>query len=131
MYTIERTDYGMKHTFRGVLDAREMERWLSDSRHLLAEVDGSFNMVVDMRDAKPLGTQVEEILYEGTKLIGRHGLNRGAVVMENPEISRQMRQIAKYANLHRNERYIDTMTNRNWEQLVKDWVEKGIDPDRA
>lgn len=131
MYTIELTNYGMKHTFYGVLDGREMEKWLTDSEKLLEELDTSFNMLVDMQDVKPLGEQVEEILYEGTKLIGRHGLNRGAVLMNNPEVSRQMRQIAKYANLHRQERYIDTFTNRNWEQLARDWVERGIDPDRA
>lgn len=129
MYIIERTDYGMKHTFQGVLDEKEMKMWLQDSQQILKTVDQQFNIVVDMREIKPLGHQVEEILYQGTKMMGELGLNRGAVVLEDPVVFRQMRQIAKYANLQKKERYIDTFTTKNWEKLASDWVEKGIDPD--
>ncbi len=130
MYSIELTDYGMKHTFCGVLDAREVKQWYEESKQLLSSVKKQFHMVLDMRELKPLGNKAEEIFYEGTKLISKHGMKRGAVIMENPEVIRQMRQIAKYANVHRQERYIDAVTTRNWEKLSHDWVIEGIDPDR-
>lgn len=130
MYNIEVTDYGMKHTFRGVLDAKEMKQWYEESKRLLSSFGKQFNMVMDMRDAKPLGHQAEEIFYEGTKLLGKYGLRRGAVIMENPEVTRQMRQIARYANVQHKERYIDAVTTRNWEKLSRDWAAEGIDPDR-
>lgn len=131
MYNIEVTDYGMKHTFCGVLDARELRQWYEESKQLVSSLGRQFNMILDMREAKPLGNQAEEIFYEGTKLIGKHGLKRGAVIMENPEVTRQMRLIAKYANVQHKERYIDAVTTRNWEKLSEDWVLEGIDPDRV
>lgn len=131
MYNIEVTDYGMKHTFCGVLDAREMKQWYEESKMLLTSFGKQFNIVVDMRDTKPLGYQVEEIFYEGTKLLSKYGLTRGAVIMENSEVIRQMRQIAKFANVQHKERYLDAMTTQNWEKLSQDWVIAGIDPDRV
>lgn len=130
MYNIEVTDYGMKHTFRGVLDVKEMKQWYEESKLLLSSFGKQFNMIMDMRDAKPLGHQAEEIFYEGTKLLGKYGLRRGAVIMENPEVTRQMRQIARYANVQHKERYIDAVVTRNWEKLSRDWAAEGIDPDR-
>lgn len=130
MYNIEVTNYGMKHTFYGVLDARELKQWYEDSKQILTSLGKQFNMVLDMREAKPLGHQAEEIFYEGTKLIGKHGLKRGAVIMENPEVTRQMRQIARYAEVQHKERYIDAVTTRDWEKRSEDWVIDGIDPDR-
>lgn len=131
MYNIEVTDYGMKHTFCGVLDAHEMKQWYKESERILASIGKKFNMVVDMREVKPLGYLAEEVFYEGTKLISNSGLTRGALIMENPEVTRQMRQIAKYANVNHKERYIDAVSKRNWEKLSEDWVVDGIDPDRV
>lgn len=131
MYTIELTDYGMKHTFGGVLDARELKQWYEESKMLLTSLGKQFGMVLDMREVKPLGNKAEEIFYEATKFISKQGMKRGACIMENPEVARQMRQIAKYANIHRQERYIDAVISRNWEKLSRDWVINGIDPDRV
>lgn len=131
MYTIEVTDYGMKHTFGGVLEAKELKQWYEESKLLLSSFKKQFSMVLDMREMKPLGNKAEDIFYEGTKLLGKHGMKRGAVIMENPQLFRQMRQIAKYANVQSQERYIDAVTSRNWEKLSRDWVIEGIDPDRV
>lgn len=130
MYNIEVTEYGMKHTFCGVLDNHELQRWYEESMQLISSFGKQFNMVMDMRDLKPLGRQAEEVFYEATALIGQHGFKRGAVIIENPEVIRQMRQIAKRANVQHKERYIDATTTRNWEKLSQDWVVAGIDPDR-
>lgn len=130
MYSIELTNYGMKHTFCGVLDAHEMKQWYKESERILASIGRKFNMIVDMRDVNPLGHQAEDVFYEGTKLINNSGLSRGVLIMENPEVIRQMRQIGKYANINHKERFIDAVSNRNWEKLSEDWVVEGIDPDR-
>jgi len=130
MYNIEVTDYGMKHTFCGVLDAGELKQWFEESKLLLSSFGKQFNMVVDMRDVQPLGNQAEDIFCKGTKLFGEYGLKRGAVIMENMEVARQMRHVAKFANVQHEERYIDATTSRNWKKLCQDWVVGGIDPNR-
>lgn len=130
MYNIEVTDYGMKHTFSGVLEDRELERWYEESKRVLSSFIKPFSMVLDMRDAKPLGHHAEVIFCEGINMIEEYGMKRRAIIMENPVITGQIRQISKIAKAVHKERYIDAVTTRNWKKLSQDWVVSGIDPDR-
>ncbi len=130
MYNIEVTDYGMKHTFSGVLDDRELERWNAESKQVLSSFSRPFNMVLDIREAKPLGDRAEGIFCEGISLIETYGVKRRAIIMENPVVTEQVRRISKFAHVTHKERYIDAVTSRNWNKISRDWVISGIDPDR-
>lgn len=131
MYNIERTQYGMKHTFQGILDPKEMKQWYQESAQMVQEIPKPFGVVMDMRDTYPFRHETEEIIYEAQKLINKNGLGRVAVISEDPKVLTQARQISKYSETNKKQRFIDSMTRKNWKQLSEKWIVEGVDPDRA
>jgi len=131
MYEIERTSYGMRHTFHGILEPKEMKQWYEDSQRMIQKMTKPFGIVMDMRQVFPFRYETEEILYEAQKLIEKSGMDRTAVISEDPKVMTQVRLVSKYAQVHKKQRFIDSITRKNWEQLSEDWIIEGIDPDRA
>jgi len=67
-YKIDKKNYGYLLTFGGMIDLDEMSKWVEDSKKALVGGPGSFGVVVDMRDLKPLAADTKKKMEEGQKL---------------------------------------------------------------
>lgn len=125
MYKIEKKPYGFKLTFSDMIDADEMTKWVKESKAALANVSGSFGVLVDMKSLKPLSPDAQAPMQEGQKLYKQKGMERSAVLLENVMIKMQFTRIAKETGIYEWERYVVGS-----EQTALDWIEKGVDPDK-
>lgn len=129
MYTTEKTDYGMKYTFGGLVSAEECGDWLKEATQLLDNSVGDICVFVDMRTLAPLDAEGQEIIQEGQRLHRQHGMKRSVVILSSPVIRMQFQHIAIDTGIYKWERYIDASQTSNWEQVGLDWLLNGIDPD--
>lgn len=130
MYKIEKKDYGFKLTFGDLIQADEMRNWLEESQKALSNIPSKFGVFVDMRTLKPLSADAQKYMQEGQKLYKAKGMERSAVVLENPIISMQFKRTAKETGIYTWERYFNASAIVNWEQNAIDWIKKSIDPDK-
>ncbi|MEE9441557.1 MAG: hypothetical protein V3V99_02680 [candidate division Zixibacteria bacterium] len=107
-----------------------MQSWLNESREIFSEQDGEFCVFVDMRRLIPVSEGPRMSISEGQKLYKAHGMQRSIVILDNPVLTMQFKQIAHETGIYQWERYIDASANPNWEKAGLDWLEKSIDPDK-
>ena len=130
MYKIERTEFGLKLTFGGVLTADELRIWLDESRALLAAIHQPFCVFVDMRTCSPLDELGQTFMREGQRLYKDSGMIRSVVIVRSPVTKMQFKRIACESGIYDWERYIDVETIPDWERAGLDWLLHSIDPDR-
>lgn len=131
MYSIERTGFGFKLTFGGVLSAPELRTWLEESRAILASLHEPFCVFVDMRTCSPLDDLGQSYMREGQRLYKDSGMVRSVVILRSPVTKMQFKRIACESGIYEWERYIDVETISDWEKVGLDWLLHEIDPDRA
>lgn len=130
MYKIEKTNYGVKLTFDGFIQAAEMAKWVEESRKIIPTLGGKFGVMADMRTMKPLPKDAQAVMQEGQKLYKQAGLQRSVVILSSVITTSQFRQIAKATGIDAWERYIDATSNPQWERAGADWLTKAVDPDK-
>jgi hypothetical protein len=131
MYQIEKQTYGYKLSFSGVIKADEMKAWAKETETALkAQPAKQFGVFVDMRDLKPLLDDAKAEMVKGQTLFKQKGMTRSVVILSTPIISMQFQRLAKESGIYQWERYLDSQTTRNFEQVGVDWITKGIDPDK-
>jgi len=130
MFKIERQGYGYKITFGGFMRADEMRTWVEESQRVLMTQTGSFGVVVDMRDLKPLPSDAQDLMQNGQRLYKAKGMARSAVILQNSILTLQFKRIAQETGIYGWERYIDASKVIGWEQAATAWVASGADPDR-
>jgi hypothetical protein len=130
MYSIERTGYGFKLTFGGFIQAEEMQKWLDESKQQLQNVIGSFKILIDMRELKPLAEDAQKIMQEGQELYKEKGMERSCVILNNPITKMQFTRIAKETGIYDFERYIDSSASPDWMNKAMNWLTKEEDPDK-
>jgi hypothetical protein len=130
MYKIEKKFYGYKLTFDGFIQLNEMKSWVEDVKKGLVGAPNEFGVFVDMRTLKPLDTETQEFMKTGQVLFKQMGMVRSVVIVEAPITKMQFQRIAKETGIYAWERYLDTQTNSDWENVGLDWISKGIDPDK-
>ena len=131
MYKIQAEKHGFTLTFGGSLYSEELLRWLEDSKCQLAQHNGPFGVIVDMRGMLPLGTEARAIILRGQDLYRKGGLVRSAVILKGFAITAQFRQLAKDSMVYRNERYIDASDNEECLKQAHDWVTSEVDPGQS
>jgi len=70
-------------------------------------------------------------MYEGQKLYKRRGMLRSVVILSSPVIAAQFRRIAWETGIGQWERYIDSSSVPDWEEVGMDWLLKEVDPETA
>ena len=128
MYSITQTDYGYKWTFSGELQKEEMAGWLEESERILAKQEGSFSVFVDMQSMQPASQVVQKFFQRGQILYGKRGMVRSVVILSNPALSMQFKRIAVQSGIYEGERYIDSSTNADWEEVGLGWVVDALEP---
>lgn len=130
MYTIEEKPFGLKLTFSGYISAEEMENWFQESREILTQKSGGFGVFVDMRTLIPLPSGPRKIMIKGQKFYKTNGMVRSVVILSNPVLTLQFKQIAHNTGIYAYERYIDASHEPEWERVGLEWLENEIDPDK-
>jgi len=130
MYKIEKRPSGYILTFSGTIDQNEMQRWVNESKTtLMSETSGSFGVIIDMKDLKPLSLEAGNVMKQGQKLYKEKGMRRSAVILNSPRLCEQFKNIAIQSGIYVTERYIDASTIDNPSQVAVAWVKDAIDPD--
>ena len=129
MYKIEKTDFGYKLTFEGVLSADEIKKWVEETKEILSSETREFGVFIDMRALRPLSQDVQPYMQEGQMLYKSSGMQRSVVILEKAITKIQFKRIAKETGIYKYERYVATAEHSNWEQTGLDWIKKSIDPD--
>lgn len=129
MYKIEKRPSGYLLTFGGFIDASEMQAWLMESERALAAAVGPFGVVVDMRQLSPLAPETQQVMVKGQQLYKNKGMQRSAVIVNNPLTAAQFKRLANDSGIYVWERYIDASSVPNWDKIAVDWVKNKVDPD--
>jgi hypothetical protein len=128
MYSIEIRPSGYLLTFQGFIDGAEMSAWAKESRNHLSKQVGSFGVIVDMRQLRPLPVESQKIMAETQALYKQKGMQRSAVVLDNALTTTQFRRLAKESGIDAWERYIDATVTPKWSEAAVKWVRDGIEP---
>lgn len=129
IYTIEKKPYGIRLAFDGMLDLENAKKYRADIKRTIAEIGKPIGVLIDLRNAKPMPPESQEITKEVYSLVLKMGLTRAASIVPSSIMKSQMKRLAKENGTYDKARYIDSSTTSNWEQSASDWIEKGIDPD--
>jgi hypothetical protein len=129
MYAIEKQPYGYRITFAGFIKGDEMSQWLEEAEQHLARQRGPFGVVVDMRDLKPLASDAQQALQTGQRKFKAGGMERSAVILQNPIITLQFKRVAHETGIDAWERYIDSSKIADFEAKATAWVRSGSEPD--
>ena len=130
MYIIEKRDFGYKLTFGGYMDLDEMTQWFEESKKVLQNSSRSFGVFVDMRQLQLPETDVQKQMQSGQRYYKQTGMKRSIVILDNPTLTVQFKRIALQSGIYDTERYIDSSSVSNWEEIGMDWINKGIDPEK-
>lgn len=128
MYKIEKSLFGFRLTFGGVIKKPEMEQWLNESQAQLKDAPQSFGILVDMRTLVPLTADAQEIMQKGQSLFKKAGLQRSCVVLESAILCFQFKQVSQSSGIYAFERYVNA-NDPNWESTALAWIRNGTDPD--
>jgi len=130
LYKIEKTNYGYFLTFSGEMDLEEMTQWFRDSKEVLENASRSFGVFVDMRQLQLLDPDAQEEMQSGQRYYKKMGMKRSVVILDNSILTIQFKRIALQSDIYNTERYIDASSMTNWEEIGKDWLIYGTDPDK-
>lgn len=130
MYRIEKKPYGFHISFDGFIKAEEMAQWVKESGAALADVRGHFGVFVDMRNLKPLPQEAKSIMETGQKMYKAKGMQRSVVAVESAVVAMQFKKLAQESGIYEWERYLDVSKTPNWQEVGREWLEKGVDPDK-
>jgi hypothetical protein len=129
MTNVEKNDYGFKLIFAGSISQDEMASWVEISRNALTSQISKFGVIIDMRELSPLSPGAKSKLLEGQKLFKEKGMTRSAVIVSQGFIASQLKLVAKDTGIYEWEKYIDSSSKENWEELAINWITNGSDPD--
>ena len=129
MYRIEKHNLGFKLTFGGAMSKDEMETWYKEAEKSLMGAKGPFGVIVDMRTLEPLPPDAQATMVKGQGLFRSKGLQRSAVILNNPLVTVQFMRLAKGSGIYAYERYLDASSDAQWQKHADEWVKSGVDPD--
>lgn len=129
MYSIEKTDYGIRITFGGFIKLDEMQQWYEESKEALADIPPDFKVLVDIREVSIIPQDSAEILEQGQQFYESKGMLRSVVITGDSLVQQQLKRLARESGIFPYERYIDASSTPDWEKLGVRWLEKNIDPE--
>ncbi len=128
MINIERTYFGYKATYSGIISLDEIRYELSKAKTALEKNIEKFSVLVDMRKMEILPVECQDIMYEGQILFKKKGMVRSVLIVDNRLTALQFKLLAQKAGIHSGERYINVSANPNWEKEALDWLLNSVEP---
>ncbi|MEE8576885.1 MAG: hypothetical protein V3T31_06490 [candidate division Zixibacteria bacterium] len=130
MYRIEETDYGLKLTLSGIIEASEIAAWLMEFKPIVDNQKDGFCIFADVRFLSPLDSKGQMYMKAGQAYARENGLARSVVVVDNPVTAGQAKQIAMVTGVKSGERYIDSASDPDWAATAMKWITDSVDPDK-
>lgn len=128
MIRLEKTPYGLRTTAPGFLTVQETQAWLAELKVLSAEMPGPFAMLVDIRTQPAQAPAVTALIQEAMVWLKAHGMQRSAVVLDNPLAHMQITRLARSTGVYAHERYLDASSEPEWEAKALAWLTEGREP---
>lgn len=128
MYKIEKTDYGIKLTFSGFVNAEELTRWAQEVGEVSKPMQKGYCVLLDLRGMAPLSPEACDVMSKVQRRAIKAGMARAALILDNPITSMQFKRLGRQLPIGQIERYIDSTSTPNCEKVATDWLRKGIDP---
>lgn len=133
MHTFETTTYGFKFSISGFFSLEAAQKWCDDYLGMLEKTVKSgrkkFGQFADLRGFKPGPPEAQKYITDTMKKFKEAGGERSIVLFDSPLAAMQIRRLAKEADIYQWERYIDSQTHPDFDNIVIDWLVKGLDPD--
>jgi hypothetical protein len=107
-----------------------MKDWLAESQRQLAAAPGKFQVLIDMRELKPLDEAAQKIMEQGQRLYKKAGMERSCVILDNFTTTMQFKRLAQRSGIYAFERYITAKVTPDWMNKAMDWLTKGVDFDK-
>jgi hypothetical protein len=121
MYKIEKTNYGVKFTFSGLVDEQEMKRWAQDVVAGTKALQKGFCVFMDMRGMHPLPRDAWLVMQKAQERAAKAGMARSVQVVDEPITSMQFKRFARTTGISDRERQIDASSVPDWEKAAMDW----------
>lgn len=125
MYSIEKTDYGLKITFTDIIEEYEIKRWLHKSRVLIANMNAPFCVLIDMSDIISISHSARKVIMDAQKEFKAAGMKRSAVLFHDPVTVLQFQKLAKESGIDQWERYFDVSNTEDVEESALQWLLDG------
>jgi hypothetical protein len=128
MISVDKTPYGLRTTAPGFLTLEETQAWFADLKRQAAEVRKPFAMLVDIRSQPAQSPEVTGVIQQAMTWLKANGMERSAVVLDNPLAYLQITRLARSSGVHAHERYFDASSDRDWERKALAWLGEGKEP---
>lgn len=127
----EKTPYGYKSVYGETSSLDEAKRWLEEVKGIIGPTKRPFCQMIDIRGQKVHDPDVQGFIVEAMGYLRQTGLQRSAIILSSPLAKMEITRLAKESGVYAYERYFDASKNGDWEKAALDWLEHGVDPDRA
>ncbi len=128
MYKIKQRESGFILTLTGNITVEEMTKFYNDAKIALDNLqkNTSFGCIVEMIGLEPLDMKSSSMLKIVQQYFKLKGMERSAVIVDNPKIKTQLINIAVQTGIINYERYFD-VSDINYKKHAVNWVKHGID----
>ena len=130
MINVEETSYGYRINFEGFAQKADVAALSERLGKILSGHNGSFGVLVDLRQSRAIPADAQEKLMEGISYCTQYGMERCAVVVASAIAKLQAVRIAKETGIYDTTRYVDSSSDANWETTALAWIRQAKDPDR-
>lgn len=128
-YEIEPTEYGVRMAVTGFASPDDIGAMDRDLARVVRGLPEGFGIVLDMRASPAFSIEAAERLKGQLDVCRRHGMERGAIVLQSAIIALQARRIVSEVGLLPRIRFLDASAGGGWEEAAVAWVEDGREPD--
>jgi len=128
---MKKENYGVWIRFDGYISLPEMTQFCEEYKKLRGQCAKTSGTLSDLRDAKPFPQDVQSLVVELEEWANSRFSGRDALVVASTVMAVQLERLAKESGRYEFQRAIDASKVENWEQVARDWVVDGVDPDKA
>jgi hypothetical protein len=82
MYNIEKTNYGLKVQYSGLLSMDEVNAQKEEIKNIIETLPNKIGVLIDMREMSPLSKECQEVITETQKML-KPRLSRSATIVDN------------------------------------------------
>ena len=129
MITWQKKDYGFHFAFSSPITEDEASKWSKEVKHAASQVSTEFYVFVDLRKCILIPPKCRSIIEDTQTFFRQNGMKRSVVIVNEAITAMQLKLVASETKIREWERYIDSSSHPDWEQLGMNWLEHGIEPD--
>lgn len=129
MITWQKKEYGFHFCFSSPITVDEANKWSTEVTHAVSQSRGDCFVFADLRNCGLIPSECKHIIENVQTFFCKNGLKRSVVIVSDPMTTMQMKIVARETGIREWERYIDSSSNPDWEQMGIDWIVHSIDPD--